>query len=429
MSDLKVDPPSFKNACDYHLEVPTSLSTSQHAAAAKRSASCRACSIECSLQRFGKADRAECLRSCDPSPVAAGEGTTVGAQYPDPLSDAKFNEIRDTYLPAVTALECPSSSCSDGTSETKEACDAAGAEWTAVNSNGGKFAGSIQCRPFTDAHKKEVLAAATASATDGCGAMQGRGFRCDLDCTKITDVDKCIGEHSNFCKWTGKGSCGIHAKVHFCSAKPDDLDTKNKCEADGPEWRHRFITNETDCTAAGHTWTTLSEPTKVCLQKSCTSGLDMHDTKDACEADGFSWIPLRGAITNETECTSNGHEWKQLSASFCMEREDTDMTENQCIVGTLDHPEGDVWMATGGDCSTRNMMAAAAINMCSNTDRACKDDSAMILNVEGESCKILGASAKDDKDGAYGFDDKGIFQCVDAPTQLNSVCPNNAPFC
>ena len=27
-------------------------------------------------------------------------------------------------------------------------------------------------------------------------------------------------------------------------------------------------------------------------------------------------------------------------------------------------------------------MAAAAINMCSNTDRACKDDSAMILNVE-----------------------------------------------
>ena len=78
--------------------------------------------------------------------------------------------------------------------------------------------------------------------------------------------------------------------------------------------------------------------TKVCLQKSCTSGLDMHDTKAACEADGFSWIPLRGAITNETECTSNGHEWKQLSASFCMEREDTDMTENQCIVGTLDHP-------------------------------------------------------------------------------------------
>lgn len=224
--------PTFKNACDYHIAQPSSLSTSAHAAAAKRSASCRACSIECSLQNFGKADRAECLKSCDPSPVEAGSGATNGAQYPDPLAGSQFDDIRDTYIPRVTALTCPSSSCSDGTSTTEAECSSNMALWTVVNNNDGRFAGSVRCRPFTDAMRDEVLAAASESAMDGCGAMKSRGFKCDLDCDTL-DYDACNGASNQFCKWTipeggnpDEGSCSTRTAesaraINMCSTGDD----------------------------------------------------------------------------------------------------------------------------------------------------------------------------------------------------------------
>jgi len=224
--------PSFKNACDYHIVQPSSLATFAQTATAALSADCRACSVECSLQRFGKADRAECLQSCDPSPVKVGEGATDGAQYPDPLSGSQFDDIRDTYIPRVTALTCPSSSCSDGTSETEASCTAAGAVWTAVNDNDGRFAGSVKCRPFTEKMQKDVLAAA-ASAVDGCGVMKGRGFSCDLDCD-ILERDECMGESSQFCKWTipqggspDDGYCSTRTMesakaINMCSTAEED---------------------------------------------------------------------------------------------------------------------------------------------------------------------------------------------------------------
>ena len=222
--------PTFKNACDYHIAQPSSLATSSEAAAAKRSASCRACSIECSLQQFGNADRTECLQSCDPSPVTPGKGATDGAQYPDPLKGDEFDQIRDTYVPRVTALTCPSSSCSNGTSESKETCEATGAVWTVINDNDGRFAGSVKCRPFTDAMRDEVLAAATASAMDGCGAMKSRGFSCDLDCS-LLDEDKCVGASNQFCKWNipeegGQGFCSTRTvessrAINMCSTGDD----------------------------------------------------------------------------------------------------------------------------------------------------------------------------------------------------------------
>lgn len=389
--------PTFKNACDYHIAQPSSLATSSEAAAAKRSASCRACSIECSLQKFGKADRAECLQSCDPSPVAPGQGATDGAQYPDPLLDEKFDEIRDTYVPRVTALTCPSSSCSDGVSESKEACDAANAVWTAIDDNNGKFAGSVKCRPFTDAIRDEVLAAATESAMDGCGAMKSRGFSCDLDCDSL-DYDQCLGESDSFCKWTGDGTCNIQAKLNG-----------------------KIITDQAMCNSENHTWKIRSSQ-QACMKMRCSSGLDEHPTQQDCEADGFEWKLLPGDITDEAQCTAAGHQWRTLTSGFCMEREDTTMTENQCRANKH------IWMLENGRCTTRTAESSRAINMCSTGDDACADGSAMLSNTAGQPCTILGSNPENDKDGVYGFDEKGIFRCIAAPARLNA-CPDGTPFC
>jgi len=112
--------------------------------------------------------------------MTAGEAQNPGSvNYPDPILDM-VEDVRNIYLPEMTALTCPEG----------------------VNTNGGKFAGSIKCRPFTKTLQDEALAAAAASAQNACDAVRSQmNFRCDMsDCSSIKDVDGCAS--TKLCSWT-----------------------------------------------------------------------------------------------------------------------------------------------------------------------------------------------------------------------------------
>ena len=176
---MNVDPPQFTNACDYHIPAPTGLSTYDQSRQARYIASCKACNTECALQSFDRASRAECLMSCDPSPMTPGATEQPGSvNYPDPIADLA-NDVREAYLPEMTALVCPEG----------------------VETNDGKFAKSIKCRPFTEALQEEAMAAAAASAQNACDAVRNQsGFRCDMaDCQTLSD-DDCRA--SRLCSYT-----------------------------------------------------------------------------------------------------------------------------------------------------------------------------------------------------------------------------------
>ena len=166
---MNVDPPKFANACDYHIPAPTGLSTYDQSRQARYIASCKACNTECALQSFDRASRVECLMSCDPSPMTPGATEQPGSvNYPDPIADLS-EDVRDAYLPEMTALVCPEG----------------------VETNDGKFAKSIKCRPFTETLQQEAMAAAAVSAQNACDAVRGQsGFRCDMsDCQTLSDGD------------------------------------------------------------------------------------------------------------------------------------------------------------------------------------------------------------------------------------------------
>ena len=212
-----VDKNVFTNACDYHIPAPTGLSTYANSLQARYIASCKACNTECGLQQFDRASRAECLMSCDPSPMVPGaewpaEGGTIN--YPDPITHLA-EDVRTTYLPDLTALTCPEG----------------------VEDNDGKFAGSIKCRPFTAQLQKDVLAAATANAQNACDATRNQtGFRCDMNDCKDYELDACNEER--LCNWVPeykKNNDGtFKLKPNSCSSP--EFTTKSTCEAADFVW-------------------------------------------------------------------------------------------------------------------------------------------------------------------------------------------------
>ena len=211
---MNVDPPQFTNACDYHIPAPTGLSTLEQSLQARHIASCKACNTECALQSFDRASRAECLMSCDPSPMTPGQTEQPGSvNYPDPILDLA-EDVRNNYLPEMTALTCPEG----------------------VDTNGGKFAGSIQCRPFTETLQKEALAAAAASAQNACDAVRNQmNFRCDMaDCASLSDEDCTAARLCTFTAATGDkpSSCAWNTQlttnaINACMGNSNECKTGN----------------------------------------------------------------------------------------------------------------------------------------------------------------------------------------------------------